>query len=51
MTLACIKKIFYECVAYVSLTLGTISLVNAFFMAIGFLMGLMKISFALPFDL
>ena len=33
------------------LTFGTIFLVIAFFMAIGFLMGLMTISFALPIDL
>ena len=47
----CGKKIFYECVACVCLTFGIIILVIAFFMAIGFLMGVMTISFALPIDL
>ena len=47
----CGKKIFYECVACVCLTFGIISLVIAFFMALGFLMGVMTISFALPNDL
>ena len=42
------KKIFYECVACVCLTFGTVFLVIAFFMALGFLMGVMTISFALP---
>ena len=45
------KKIFYECVACVCLTIGTIFLVIAFFMALGFLMGVLTISFALPIDL
>ena len=45
------KKIFYECVACVCLTFGTILLVIAFFMAIGFLSGVMTISFAQPIDL
>ena len=45
------KKIFYECVACVFLTFGTVFLVIAFFMALGFLMGVMTISFALPIDL
>ena len=40
------KKIFYECVACVRLTLAI-----AFFMTLGFLMGVMIISFALPIDL
>ena len=44
------KKIFYECVVCVCLTFGTIFLVIAFFMAIGFLMGVMNISFALAID-
>ena len=51
MTTAWCKNIFYECVACVCLTFGTIFLVIAFFMAIGFLMGVMAISFALPIDL
>ena len=42
------NKFFYECVACVCLTFGTTFLVIAFFMALGFLMGLMTISFALP---
>ena len=45
------KKIFYECVACVCLTFGTLFLVTGFFMALGFLMGVMTISFALPIDL
>ena len=40
-----------ECVACVCLTFGTILLVFAFLMAIGFLMDVMIISFALPIDL
>ena len=44
------KKIFYECVACVSLTFGTIFLVIVLFMALGFLMGVMTISFELPID-
>ena len=49
MTKAWGKKIFYECVACVCLKFGTILLVIAFFMAIGFLMGVMTISIALQF--
>ena len=45
------KKFFYECMVCVSLTFDTILLLIAFFMAIGFLMGVMTISFALPIDL
>ena len=45
------KKIFYECVACVCLTFGTIFLNIAFFMALGFLVGVMTISFELPVDL
>ena len=45
------KRLFYECVACVCLTFGTIVLVVAFFMAIGLLMGVMTESFALPIDL
>ena len=48
--MACGKKIFYECVACVCLTFGTIFLVIAFLMAIGFLVGVMTISFALQID-
>ena len=44
------KSIFYECVACVCLTLGTIFLVIAFFMALGFLKGVMTIKCALPID-
>ena len=51
MTMAWGKKIFYECVACVCLTFGTTFLVIAFFMARGFLMGVMTTSFALPIDL
>ena len=45
------KKPFYECVACVCLTIGTFFLVIAFFMALGFLMGVLTKSFALPIDL
>ena len=45
------KKIFYEFLACVRLTYGTIFLVIAFFMAFGYLMGAMTISFALPMEL
>ena len=45
------KKFFYECVVCVCLTFGIIFLVIAFFMALGFLKGVMTISFALPIDL
>ena len=45
------KQIFYECVACVCLTIGTIFLLIAFFMVLGFLMGVLTISFALPVDL
>ena len=44
------KNIFYECVACVCLTFGAIFLLIAFFMANGFLIGVMNISFALPID-
>ena len=45
------KKIFYECVACVCLTFANIFLLIASFMTLGFLMGVMTISFALPIDL
>ena len=45
------KKVFYECVACVCLTFGTIFLLIAFFVVLGFLMGVMTIPFALPIDL
>ena len=51
MTRASCKIFFYECVACVCLTFGIVFLVNAFFMAVGFLMGVVTISFALPIDL
>ena len=51
MTMACGEKVFYECVACVCLTVGTIFLAIAFFMALGFLVGLKTISFALSIDL
>ena len=43
MTMAWGKETFYECVACVCLTFGTFFLVIAFFMALGFLMGVMII--------
>ena len=51
MATAWCKKIFYQCVVRVCLTIGTIFLVIAFFMALGILMGVLTISFALPIDL
>ena len=51
MTMAWGKNILYECVACVCLTFGTIILLIAFFMALGFLVGVMNISIALPIDL
>ena len=42
------RKLFYECVASVCLTFGTIFLFIELFLAIGFLMGVMNISVALP---
>ena len=45
------KKIFYVCVACVCLTFGTIFLVIAFFMALGFWVGVMTVAFALPIAL
>ena len=51
MTIAWGNKIFCERVACVCLTIGTIFLVFVFFMALGFLLGVLTISFALPIDL
>ncbi len=51
MTSACGKEIFCESVACVCLTFGTIFLLIAFFMAIGFLMAVMTISFAITIDI
>ena len=45
------KNFFYECVACVCITFGTTFSVNAFFMALGFLMGVLTLTFALPNDL
>ena len=42
---------FYECLACVCLKFGTIFLVIVFLMALGFLMGVKTLSFALPIDL
>ena len=50
MTIAWGKKSFHECVACVCLTFGSNLLFIAFFMALGFLMDVMTISFALPID-
>ena len=49
--MACGKKNFYESVTSVCLKFGTIFLVITFFMALGFLVGVMTISFALPIAL
>ena len=51
MTMAWVKKSFYECMVCVCLTFGTTLLVIVFFMALGLLMGVLTISFALPIDL
>ena len=51
MTMAWGKKVSYECVACVCFAFGSSFLVIAFFMAIGFMMGVMTISSALPIDL
>ena len=51
MTMAWGKKIFYECVACVCHTFGAMFLGIPFFMALGFLMGVMTITFALQIDL
>ena len=51
MTTAWVNELLYECVARVCITFGTMFLVIAFYMAIGFLMGAMTASFALLFDL
>ena len=45
------QKAFYEFVACFCLTFGTTFLLIAFLTAIGFLMSVMTISFALPIDL
>ena len=51
VTTAWSEKLFYECVVCVCLTFGTTFFLTAFFMAFGFLMGVMTISFALAIDL
>ena len=51
MTIVRSKKIFDWCAACVCLTFGTIFLVIASFMALGIVIGVMTISFALPIDL
>ena len=45
------EKFFNECVACVCVTFGNSFLLNAIFMAIGFLMVVMTISSAPPIDL
>ena len=45
------KKMFYECVAPVCLKIGTIFLLIVFIMALGFLMGVLTISIAIPIEL
>ena len=51
LTTASMEKLFYEREANICLTFITLSLVIAFFLAIGFRKGAMTISFALPIDL
>ena len=51
MTTTLCNKLFYEFGACVCLIISTNFLIILFFMAIGFLMGLITISFALPIDL
>ena len=46
-----VKRFFYERVACVCLPFDTKLLVIAIFMAIGFLIGVMSISFALPIEI
>ena len=46
-----VQKVFFTSVACVCLTIGTIFLVIAFFMALGVLLGVLTIAFALPIDL
>ena len=46
-----VNRFLCECAASVCLTIGTIFLVIAFFMALGVLLGVLTISFALPIDL
>ena len=45
------KSFFYECLVCVSLKFGTILWLIVFFMAFGFLMAVLTVSFALPIDL
>ena len=45
------KRFFYECAACACAIIRAIFLVIAFFMALGFLLGVLTISFALPVDL
>ena len=51
MTTAWGKNFVQECVACVGLTFGTIFLIIAFFMAFGFSMEVVTLSFVLPIDL
>ena len=51
MATAGCKKIFYESVICVCLMLATVFFFIVFFLALGFLMGVLTISFALPIDL
>ena len=51
MTTTSSKKLLLECVVNVFLTFPSIFLVIAFFLPIGFLLGVMTISFALPIDM
>ena len=51
MTMAWFKKISHDCVPCVCFRFDTIVMVIAFLVAIGFLMGVMIISFALSIDL
>ena len=49
--MTCGKKTFYDCVACVCLTFGTIFLFIAFFMKLGLLVSVMTITFAQTIDL
>ena len=51
MTTTWCKSFLYECVICVCLTIATSFFFIGFFMALGFLMGVLTTSFALPIDL
>ena len=50
MTTVWVKQTFHDCVARICLKIDTIFLVDSFFMAIEFLMGVLTITFASPIE-